>query len=111
VEEQDETRRSYRQARAATFESRGGDSPGVALAVSAAAFVKGSIGFGFPALRTPLLTLIVDVMTAFLRGVPRRHRHQCPRRAQGFGRTPRPEVLELVRRVGMTGPGSAEILG
>ena len=38
----------------------------IALAVAAAAFVKGSIGFGFPTLGTPLLTLIVDVKTAFL---------------------------------------------
>jgi uncharacterized membrane protein YfcA len=90
VGEQDETRRSHRQARAATIERRVGDSPGagrpslpladltsavyharvpallVALAVSAAAFVKGSIGFGFPTLGTPLLALIVDVKTAFL---------------------------------------------
>ena len=38
----------------------------VALAVTAAAFVKGAIGFGFPTLGTPLLTLLVDVKTAFL---------------------------------------------
>jgi uncharacterized protein len=38
----------------------------VALAVAAAAFVKGAIGFGFPPLGTPLLTLLVDVKTAFL---------------------------------------------
>jgi uncharacterized protein len=38
----------------------------VALAVAAAGFVKGSIGFGFPTLGTPLLSLIVDVKTAFL---------------------------------------------
>jgi uncharacterized protein len=38
----------------------------VALAVTAAAFVKGAIGFGFPTLGTPLLALIVDVKTAFL---------------------------------------------
>jgi uncharacterized membrane protein YfcA len=38
----------------------------VALAVAAAAFVKGSIGFGFPTLGTPLLTLFVDVKTAYL---------------------------------------------
>jgi uncharacterized protein len=38
----------------------------VALAVAVAAFVKGSIGFGFPTLGTPLLTLFVDVKTAFL---------------------------------------------
>ena len=38
----------------------------LALAVAAAAFVKGSIGFGFPTLGTPLLTLLVDVKTAFL---------------------------------------------
>jgi uncharacterized membrane protein YfcA len=38
----------------------------VALAVAASAFVKGSIGFGFPTLGTPLLALIVDVKTAFL---------------------------------------------
>jgi hypothetical protein len=31
----------------------------VALAVAAAAFVKGAIGFGFPTLGTPLLTLLV----------------------------------------------------
>lgn len=38
----------------------------VVLAVAAAAFVKGAIGFGFPTLGTPLLTLLVDVKTAFL---------------------------------------------
>ena len=38
----------------------------VALAVAVAAFVKGAIGFGFPTLGTPLLTLLVDVKTAFL---------------------------------------------
>ncbi|HEU4368247.1 MAG TPA: sulfite exporter TauE/SafE family protein [Methylomirabilota bacterium] len=38
----------------------------VALATAAAAFVKGSIGFGFPTLGTPLLSLLVDVKTAFL---------------------------------------------
>ena len=38
----------------------------VALAVAAAAFVKGAIGFGFPTLGTPLLALVVDVKTAFL---------------------------------------------
>ena len=38
----------------------------VALAVAAAAFVKGAIGFGFPTLGTPLLTLLVDVKMAFL---------------------------------------------
>src|SRR3984893_18027365 len=35
-------------------------------AVIAAAFVKGSIGFGFPVLGTPLLSLVVDVKTAFV---------------------------------------------
>ncbi len=40
--------------------------PLLALAVAVAAFVKGAIGFGFPTLGTPLLTLIVDVKTAFL---------------------------------------------
>jgi uncharacterized protein len=38
----------------------------VALAIAAAAFVKGAIGFGFPTLGTPLLTLLIDVKTAFL---------------------------------------------
>jgi uncharacterized membrane protein YfcA len=38
----------------------------VALAVAVAAFVKGAIGFGFPTLGTPLLTLLVDVKTAYL---------------------------------------------
>jgi uncharacterized protein len=38
----------------------------VVLAVLAAAFVKGSIGFGFPTLGTPLLSLFVDVKTAIL---------------------------------------------
>jgi uncharacterized membrane protein YfcA len=38
----------------------------VALAIAAAAFVKGAIGFGFPTLGTPLLALLVDVKTAFL---------------------------------------------
>ena len=36
----------------------------VVAAVAAAAFVKGAIGFGFPTLGTPLLTLFVDVKTA-----------------------------------------------
>jgi uncharacterized membrane protein YfcA len=40
--------------------------PLLALAVAAAAFVKGAIGFGFPTLGTPLLALVVDVKTAFL---------------------------------------------
>ncbi|MGH7391795.1 MAG: TSUP family transporter [Candidatus Rokuibacteriota bacterium] len=35
-----------------------------AVAVLAAAFVKGAIGFGFPTLATPLLTLFIDVKTA-----------------------------------------------
>lgn len=34
------------------------------LAVLLAAFVKGSIGFGFPTLGTPLLSLVVDVQSA-----------------------------------------------
>ena len=34
------------------------------LAVLLAAFVKGSIGFGFPTLGTPLLSLVTDVQTA-----------------------------------------------
>ncbi len=34
------------------------------LAVLLAAFVKGSIGFGFPTLGTPLLSLVIDVRTA-----------------------------------------------
>jgi hypothetical protein len=38
----------------------------LALAVAASAFVKGSIGFGFPTLGTRLLTLLVDVKTALL---------------------------------------------
>jgi uncharacterized membrane protein YfcA len=38
----------------------------LAVAVAAAAFVKGSIGFGFPTLGTPLLTLLVDIKTAVL---------------------------------------------
>jgi uncharacterized membrane protein YfcA len=37
-----------------------------AAAVIAAAFVKGSIGFGFPVLGTPLLSLVLDVKTAFV---------------------------------------------
>jgi uncharacterized membrane protein YfcA len=36
----------------------------MALVVLGAAFVKGAIGFGFPALGTPLLSLVVDVKTA-----------------------------------------------
>ncbi len=36
----------------------------MALVVLVAAFVKGAIGFGFPALGTPLLSLVVDVKTA-----------------------------------------------
>jgi uncharacterized membrane protein YfcA len=36
----------------------------MASVVLAAAFVKGAIGFGFPALGTPLLSLVVDVKTA-----------------------------------------------
>ena len=35
-----------------------------AAAVMAAAFVKGSIGFGFPVLGTPLLSLVLDVKAA-----------------------------------------------
>jgi uncharacterized membrane protein YfcA len=38
----------------------------VALAVAVSAFVKGSIGFGFPTIGTPLLSLLVDVKTAYL---------------------------------------------
>lgn len=38
----------------------------VALAVAVSAFVKGSIGFGFPTLGTPLLSMLVDVKTAYL---------------------------------------------
>jgi uncharacterized membrane protein YfcA len=38
----------------------------VALAVAAAGFVKGAIGFGFPAVGTPVLSLLVDVKTAYL---------------------------------------------
>lgn len=36
----------------------------MAAVVLGAAFVKGAIGFGFPALGTPLLSLVVDVKTA-----------------------------------------------
>jgi uncharacterized membrane protein YfcA len=36
----------------------------VALAVTAAAFVKGAIGFGFPTVATPLVALASDVRTA-----------------------------------------------
>jgi uncharacterized membrane protein YfcA len=36
------------------------------VTVVLSAFVKGAIGFGFPTLGTPLLTLLVDVKTAFL---------------------------------------------
>ena len=36
----------------------------MAAGVLLAAFVKGAIGFGFPALGTPLLSLVVDVKTA-----------------------------------------------
>jgi len=36
----------------------------MAAVVLLAAFVKGAIGFGFPALGTPLLSLVVDVKTA-----------------------------------------------
>jgi uncharacterized protein len=35
-----------------------------AAAVLASAFVKGAIGFGFPTLATPLLTLVLDVKTS-----------------------------------------------
>lgn len=34
------------------------------LSVLAAAFAKGAVGFGFPTLATPLLSLVVDVKTA-----------------------------------------------
>ena len=34
------------------------------LAVALAAFVKGAIGFGFPTLGTPLLSLVTDLRTA-----------------------------------------------
>jgi len=36
----------------------------MAAVVLVAAFVKGAIGFGFPSLATPLLSLVVDVKTA-----------------------------------------------
>ena len=36
----------------------------MAAVVLLAAFIKGAIGFGFPALGTPLLSLVVDVKTA-----------------------------------------------
>ena len=36
----------------------------MAAVVLAAAFIKGAIGFGFPSLATPLLSLFVDVKTA-----------------------------------------------
>jgi uncharacterized membrane protein YfcA len=36
----------------------------MAAVVLTAAFIKGAIGFGFPALGTPLLSLVVDVKTA-----------------------------------------------
>jgi uncharacterized membrane protein YfcA len=36
----------------------------MAAVVLAAAFIKGAIGFGFPSLATPLLSLVVDVKTA-----------------------------------------------
>jgi uncharacterized membrane protein YfcA len=36
----------------------------MATVVLAAAFIKGAIGFGFPSLATPLLSLFVDVKTA-----------------------------------------------
>jgi len=36
----------------------------MAAVVLVAAFIKGSIGFGFPSLATPLLSLVVDVKTA-----------------------------------------------
>jgi uncharacterized membrane protein YfcA len=38
----------------------------VALAAALSAFVKGAIGFGFPAIGTPLLSLLLDVKTAYL---------------------------------------------
>src|ERR1700730_8361924 len=36
----------------------------MAAVVLVAAFIKGAIGFGFPSLATPLLSLVVDVKTA-----------------------------------------------
>ncbi|MGH7386419.1 MAG: TSUP family transporter [Candidatus Rokuibacteriota bacterium] len=39
-------------------------APLMAAVVLLAAFVKGAIGFGFPSLGTPLLSLVVDVKTA-----------------------------------------------
>jgi len=36
----------------------------MAVVVLAAAFIKGAVGFGFPSLATPLLSLVVDVKTA-----------------------------------------------
>ena len=36
----------------------------MATVVLVAAFIKGAIGFGFRALGTPLLSLVVDVKTA-----------------------------------------------
>jgi uncharacterized protein len=38
----------------------------VALATALSGFVKGAIGFGFPAIGTPLLSLLLDVKTAYL---------------------------------------------
>jgi hypothetical protein len=38
----------------------------VALATACSGFVKGAIGFGFPAIGTPLLSLLIDVKTAYL---------------------------------------------
>src|SRR3989442_4065851 len=37
-----------------------------AVAVLLSAFIKGAIGFGFPTLATPLLTLVLDVKTSFV---------------------------------------------
>jgi uncharacterized membrane protein YfcA len=36
----------------------------MATVVLAAALIKGAIGFGFPSLATPLLSLVVDVKSA-----------------------------------------------
>ena len=38
----------------------------MAAVVLAAGFIKGAIGFGFPSLATPLLSLVVDVKTAMV---------------------------------------------
>jgi uncharacterized membrane protein YfcA len=54
----------------------------MATVVLAAAFIKGAIGFGFPSLATPLLSLFVDVKTAVPARPSQTTRNQNPAKDQ-----------------------------